>query len=189
MRLTHQGISELRGKNREGKYISISTSTCTSISEDVLVRKHIILCVTPLFCYVWLFPRIKSTFLRPSKSDYRPHLFPPEESRWRCGCTTPGTEKDDVIKDLTKANYRLVPYLTIISTWSTSTKITDTILTTNKSKQYKELKIFQGLCSEKNQSQQKKISLHYAIFTIQNYRVFDNFERRTEVQESDCLKI
>ena len=31
-------------------------------------------------------------------------------------------------------------------------------------------------------------SLHYAIFTIQNYRVFDNFERRTEVQESDCLK-
>ena len=31
-------------------------------------------------------------------------------------------------------------------------------------------------------------SLHYAIFTIQNYRAFDNFERRTEVQESDCLK-
>ena len=55
--------------------------------------------------------------------------------------------------------------------------------------QYKELKIFQGLCSEKNQSQQKKISLHYAIFTIQNYRVFDNFERRTEVQESGCLKM
>ena len=131
----------------------------------------------------------KSTFLRPSKSDYRQHLFPPEESRWRCGCTAPGTEKDDVIRDLTKANYRLGPYLTIISTWSTSTKITDIILTTNKSKQYKELKIFQGLCSEKNQSQRKKISLHYAIFTIQNYRVFDNFERRTEVQESDCLKI
>ena len=187
MRLTHQGISELRGEKGKGKYKS--TSIHPSISEDVLVRKHIILCVTLLFCYVWLLLRIKSTFLRPSKSDYRQHLVPPEESRWRCGCTAPGTEKDDVIKDLTKANYRLVPYLTIISTWSTSTKITDTILTTNKSEQYKELKIFQGLCSEKNQSQQKKISLHYAIFTIQNYRVFDNFERRTEVQESDCLKI
>ena len=150
MRLTHQGISELRGEKGKGKYKS--TSIHPSISEDVLVRKHIILCVTLLFCYVWRLLRIKikSTFLRPSKSDYRQHLVPPDESRWRCGCTAPGTEKDDVIRDLTKANYRLGPYLTIISTWSTSTKITDIILT-NKSKQYKELKIFQGLCSEKNQ--------------------------------------
>ena len=108
MRLTHQGISELWGKNREGKYISISTSICTSSREDVLVRKHIILCVTLLFCYVWRLLRIKSTFLRPSKSDYRQHLVPSDESRWRCGCTAPGTEKDDVIRDLTKANYRLI---------------------------------------------------------------------------------
>ena len=68
-------------------------------------------------------------------------------------------------------------------------KITDTTLTFKKSQQYKGLKIFQWLCSKKNHSQLKRISGYYAIFTIQNYRVFDNFERRTEVQESDCLKI
>ena len=185
MRLTHQGISELRGKNGKRKYIS--TSIHPSISEDVLVRKHIILCVTLLFCYVWRLLRIKSTFLRPSKSDYRQHLVPSDESRWRCGCTAPGTEKDNVIRDLTKANYRLVSdHYKYVEYFY---KNNDTILTSKKSQQYKELKIFRWLCSKKNQSQLKKISLHYAIFTIQNYRVFDNFERRTEVQESDCLKI
>ena len=150
MRLTHQGISELWGKKQgreiykyKYKYLPLNQWGCTNPETYHIVwYAFVLLCMTS--------SSNKSTFLRPSKSDYRQHLFPPEESRWRCGCTAPGTEKDDVIRDLTKANYRLGPYLTIISTWSTSTKITDIILT-NKSKQYKELKIFQGLCSEKNQ--------------------------------------
>ena len=67
--------------------------------------------------------------------------------------------------------------------------ITDITLIFKKSQQYKGLKIIRCLCSKKNHSQPKRSSGYYAIFTIQNYRVFDNFERRTEVQESDCLKI
>ena len=67
--------------------------------------------------------------------------------------------------------------------------ITDITLIFKKSQQYKGLKIFQWLCPKKNHSQLKRISGYYAIFTIQNYRVFDNFERWTEVQESDYLNI
>ena len=55
--------------------------------------------------------------------------------------------------------------------------MTDITLIFKKSQQYKGLKIIRCLCSKKNHSQPKRSSGYYAIFTIQNYGVFDNFER------------